>query len=116
MYLRYLDRVRAAGIDLPIVPGIIPVQNFKAVAGFAAKTGASVPAAFARRFEGLENDPQTRALVAAAVCAEQVDDLVGRGIDEFHFYSMNKANLVFAICHLLGIRPAAPAPSPALAA
>lgn len=107
VYFRYLDRIHAAGIDLPIVPGIIPVQNFKSVAGFAKKTGASVPAKFARRFEGLDDDPQTRALVAAAVCAEQVEDLVARGISEFHFYTMNRANLVYAICHLLGIRPPA---------
>lgn len=105
VYFRYLDRVRAAGIEMPVVPGIIPVQNFKAVAGFAGKTGASVPAAFAKKFEGLENDPATRALVAAAVCAEQVDDLRRRGVNEFHFYTMNKANLAFAVCHLLGIRP-----------
>jgi methylenetetrahydrofolate reductase (NADPH) len=105
VYFRYLERVQAAGVDLPIVPGIIPVQNFKSVAGFAAKTGASIPAKFARRFEGLDNDPQTRSLVAAALCAEQVDDLTRRGVDEFHFYTMNRANLVYAICHLLGIRP-----------
>jgi methylenetetrahydrofolate reductase (NADPH) len=105
VYFRYIDRIRAAGIDLPIVPGIIPVQNFKSVAGFAEKTGASVPAKFARRFEGLDDDPQTRALVAAAVCAEQVEDLVARGVNEFHFYTMNRANLVYAVCHLLGIRP-----------
>jgi len=116
VYLRYVDRVRAAGIDMPIVPGIIPVQNFKAVAGFATRTGASVPAAFARRFEGLENDPQTRALVAAAVCAEQVHDLERHGISEFHFYTMNKANLVYAICHLLGLRAPAPMNAPAMAA
>jgi methylenetetrahydrofolate reductase (NADPH) len=116
VFLRYLDRVASAGIDLPIVPGIIPVQNFKAVAGFATKTGASVPASFAKRFEGLENDAQTRALVAAAVCAEQVHDLARRGIGEFHFYTMNKANLVYAICHLLGVRPPLAPPAPAMAA
>jgi len=105
VFFRYLDRVHAAGIDLPVVPGIIPVQNFKSVAHFARKTGASVPEKFARRFEGLDDDPQTRALVAAAVCAEQVEDLERRGVREFHFYTMNKANLVFAICHLIGVRP-----------
>ncbi len=105
MYLRYVDKVRARGITIPIIPGIIPVQNFKQVASFAARTGASVPAAFARRFEGLDEDPQTRLLVAAAVCAEQVDDLVAHGITDFHFYTMNRANLVYAICHVLGLRP-----------
>jgi methylenetetrahydrofolate reductase (NADPH) len=106
VFFRYLDRVHAAGIDLPIVPGIIPVQNFKSVAGFAMKAGTSIPKRFADRFHGLDNDPQTRALVAAAVCAEQVEDLHRRGVSDFHFYTMNRANLVYAICHLLGIRPA----------
>jgi methylenetetrahydrofolate reductase (NADPH) len=105
VYFRYLDKVAAAGIDLPIVPGIIPVQNFKQVASFAARTGASIPKRFAERFEGLDQDVQTRALVAAAVCAEQVEDLTRRGVSEFHFYTMNRANLVYAICHLLGLRP-----------
>jgi len=103
-YLRYVDRVRAAGIDIPVVPGIVPVQNFRQTAGFAARTGASVPAWLAERFEGLENDPATRKLVAAAVAAEQVLDLVDRGVADFHFYTMNKADLVYAICHLLGLR------------
>jgi methylenetetrahydrofolate reductase (NADPH) len=107
VYLRYLDRVRAAGIDIPIVPGIVPVQNFKQTAGFAARTGASVPDWLAKRFEGLENDPATRKLIAAAVAAEQALDLVDRGITEFHFYTMNRADLVYAVCHLLGMRPEA---------
>ena len=102
-YFRYLDRVRARGIDIPIVPGIVPVQNFKQTANFAAKTGASVPDWLAARFEGLENDVETRKLVAAAVAAEQVIDLVDRGVNEFHFYTMNRADLVYAICHLLGL-------------
>jgi methylenetetrahydrofolate reductase (NADPH) len=103
-YFRYLDRVRARGIDIPIVPGIVPVQNFKQTANFASKTGASVPDWLAARFEGLENDVETRKLVAAAVAAEQVIDLVDRGVNEFHFYTMNRADLVYAICHLLGLR------------
>jgi methylenetetrahydrofolate reductase (NADPH) len=103
-YLRYLDRVRARGIDIPIVPGIVPVQNFKQTANFATKTGASVPDWLAARFEGLDNDVETRKLVAAAVAAEQVIDLVDRGVNEFHFYTMNRADLVYAICHLLGLR------------
>lgn len=104
LYLRYLDRVRARGIDIPIVPGILPVQNFKQAASFAARTGASVPDWLAARFDGLENDVETRKLIAAAVAAEQVLDLVDRGITEFHFYTMNRADLVYAICHLLGLR------------
>jgi methylenetetrahydrofolate reductase (NADPH) len=103
-YFRYLDRVRARGINIPIVPGIVPVQNFKQTANFAAKTGASVPAWLAARFEGLDNDVDTRKLIAAAVAAEQVIDLVDRGVNEFHFYTMNRADLVYAICHLLGLR------------
>jgi methylenetetrahydrofolate reductase (NADPH) len=105
LYFRYLDRVRARGIDIPIVPGILPVQNFKAATNFAVRAGASVPAWLAERFHGLENDPATRKLIAAAVAAEQVFDLVDRGVTNFHFYTMNRADLVYAICHLLGLRP-----------
>jgi len=106
LYFRYLDRVRARGIDIPIVPGILPVQNFKATTGFAKRCGASVPAWIAERFQSLDNDAATRKLIAAAVAAEQVFDLVDRGVTTFHFYTMNRADLVFAICHLLGLRPA----------
>jgi len=105
LYFRYLDRVRARGIDIPIVPGILPVQNFKATTGFAKRCGASVPAWLAERFQGLDNDAATRKLIAAAVAAEQVFDLVDRGVTTFHFYTMNRADLVFASCHLLGLRP-----------
>ena len=106
LYFRYLDRVRARGIDIPIVPGILPVQNFKAATNFAARAGASVPVWLAERFQGLDNDPTTRKLIAAAVAAEQVIDLFDRGVTNFHFYTMNRADLVYAICHLLGLRPA----------
>jgi methylenetetrahydrofolate reductase (NADPH) len=104
-FLRFLDKVRARGITVPIVPGIVPIHNFKQVAGFAARTGADVPAWLARRFEGLDGDPATTHLVAAAVAAEQVMDLVDHGIRQFHFYTLNRADLVYAICHLLGLRP-----------
>jgi len=104
-YFRYMDRVHARGIDVPIVPGILPVQNFKQTKNFAARCGASVPDWLAERFEGLDDDPATRQLIAAAVAAEQVLDLVDRGVTEFHFYTMNRADLVYAICHLLGLRP-----------
>lgn len=103
-YLRYLNRVRQRGITIPILPGIVPVQNFRQTSNFAKKTGASVPQWLADRFEGLENDPATRRLIAAAVAAEQVLDLVDAGVEDFHFYTMNKADLVYAICHLLGLR------------
>ena len=107
-YYRYMERVAKAGITIPIVPGILPVQNFKQSASFATKCGTDVPAWLARRFEGLEDDPETRRMVAAAVAVEQVFDLLDQGVTEFHFYTMNKADLVFAICHMLGLR-AAPA-------
>lgn len=109
IYFRFLDRVRAAGIEIPIVPGITPVQNFRQTANFARKTGASVPEWLAERFDGLDDDPQTRRLIAAAVAAEQVFDLLDRGVEQFHFYTMNRADLVFAICHLLGLRATAEA-------
>ena len=103
-YERYVERVRRAGIYIPIVPGILPVHNFAQVSKFAGFCGTSIPDWLATRFEGLDTDPQTRALVAAAVAADQVMDLVERGVQDFHFYTMNRAQLVFAICHLLGLR------------
>jgi methylenetetrahydrofolate reductase (NADPH) len=111
LYFRYLERVRKSGIDIPIVPGILPVQNFTQTKNFAARTGASVPAWLARRFDGLDNDPTTRKLIAAAVAAEQVLDLVDQGVTDFHFYTMNRAELVYAICHLLGLRPGGAEPA-----
>ena len=87
------------------MPGIVPVQNFRQIANFAQRAGASIPAWLTDRFEGLDNDVDTRRLVAAAVAAEQVLDLVDEGVEHFHFYTMNKADLVLAICHLLGLRP-----------
>ena len=87
------------------MPGIVPIHNFKQVAGFAGRCGATMPSWLARRFDGLDTDPQTTHLVAAAVAAEQVMDLVDQGIRQFHFYTLNRADLVYAICHLLGLRP-----------
>ena len=106
MFFRFLDRARAAGINVPVVPGIIPIHNFTQVAGFAQRSGASVPAWLGHKFEGLETDQETRHLVAAAVAAEQVLGLADQGVREFHFYTLNRADLVYAICHLLGLRPA----------
>lgn len=103
-YERYVERVRRAGIYIPIVPGILPIHNFAQVLKFANLCGASIPPWLAERFEGLDNDQQTRSLVAAALAADQVMDLVERGIHDFHFYTMNRAQLVYAICHLLGLR------------
>ena len=106
VYFRYMDRVLARGISIPIVPGIVPVQNFKQTRNFALRCGTTVPQWLADRFDGLDNDPQTRRLIAAAVAAEQVIDLLDQGVEQFHFYTMNKADLVYAICHLIGLRPA----------
>jgi len=105
LYFRYLDVAQAAGIKIPIVPGVVPVQNFKQTSNFAKRTGAGIPAWFAERFAGLDDDVATRRLVAAAVCAEQVIDLIDRGATHIHFYTMNRADLVYAICHLIGLRP-----------
>jgi len=104
-YVDFVERCRRAGINIPIVPGIMPIRNFHQVAGFAAKAGASVPRWVGERFEGLENDPETHALVAATTVVEQVMGLARAGVEEFHFYTNNRADMVFAICHLLGVRP-----------
>ncbi|KQZ81355.1 5,10-methylenetetrahydrofolate reductase [Mesorhizobium sp. Root157] len=109
VYERYVERVRRAGIYIPIVPGILPVHNISQVANFSERAGAHVPAWLRERFEGLESDPQTHALVASAVAAEQVLDLVERGVGDFHFYTMNRADLAFAVCHMIGIRSHRPA-------
>jgi methylenetetrahydrofolate reductase (NADPH) len=105
LYFRYLDRVRAAGITIPIVPGILPVQNFKQARSFAQRAGASLPDWLAAKFDGLDDDAETRKLVAATVAAGQVQKLAKHGVENFHFYTMNRADLVFAISHLLGLRP-----------
>ncbi|WP_062203183.1 methylenetetrahydrofolate reductase [NAD(P)H] [Aureimonas sp. AU12] len=107
IFERYVERVRRAGIYVPIVPGIVPIHDFTKVARFSAATGASIPGWLADRFAGLENDPHTHSHVAAAVCAEQVLDLAERGIGDFHFYTMNRADLVYSICHILGLREGA---------
>ena len=104
-YYRYLERVRARGIDIPIVPGILPVVNFSTAVSFAERAGASVPKWLVDRFSGLEDDAETRKLLAAAFAAEQVFDMVANGVREFHFYTMNRADLVYAICRLLGLHP-----------
>jgi methylenetetrahydrofolate reductase (NADH) len=105
VYFRFLDRVRARGINIPVVPGLMPVLNFDQARSFAEKCGATVPDWLARRFEGLDHDLATRRLIAAAVAAEQVLELLDRGVCEFHFYTLNRADLTYAICHLLGLRP-----------
>jgi methylenetetrahydrofolate reductase (NADPH) len=105
LYFRYLDRVRGRGIEIPIVPGIMPMHNFKQARAFVTRAGTTVPDWLAQKFEGLDDDPETRKLVAATVAAGQVQKLNKHGVDTFHFYTMNRADLVFAISHLLGMRP-----------
>ena len=104
-FLRFIDRCHAKGINVPIVPGILPVSNFQQVVKFSAMCGASVPAWMGQMFEGLEEDAETRRMVAAVVAAEQVRLLQANGVDEFHFYTLNRPDLTFAIAHILGARP-----------
>ena len=105
IYLEFVARARKAGITVPIVPGILPVTNFAQVVKFSAMCGATVPDWLARLFEGLDEDTETRRLVAATVAAEQCRALQAAGVDEFHFYTLNRADLSYAISHILGIRP-----------
>lgn len=105
VYFRFRDRAAAAGITVPIVPGILPVTNFSQVTKFSAACGAGVPVWMADLFTGLDDDPETRRLVAATVAAEQCRALVAGGVDDLHFYTLNRADLTFAICHILGVRP-----------
>ncbi len=107
IYLRFLDRARAAGVTVPIVPGILPVTNFARVVQFAALCGTRVPGWMADLFEGLDDRPETRRLVAATVAAEQCRALYANGVNDFHFYTLNRAELTYAICHVLGVRPKA---------
>lgn len=102
-FLRFRDRVMARGIDVELVPGILPITSFASVKEFASKCGASIPVALAARFQGLDQDPETRNLVAAMVAAEQVDTLRREGVGAFHFYTLNRADLVYAICRVLGL-------------
>jgi methylenetetrahydrofolate reductase (NADPH) len=103
-YWRFMERAQKAGINAPIIPGIQPIHNFTQISNFAKRCGTSIPDWLAARFEGLESDPETHSLVAAAVAAEQVTELVDKGVSEFHFYTMNRSNLVFALARLLGRR------------
>ncbi len=106
-YLRFLDLCMAAGIKAPIVPGIMPVSNYAQAARFSAMCGASVPEWMGRLFEGTENDPETRRMVGMVIAAEQVRLLQANGVDEFHFYTLNRADLTYAIAHVLGVRAVA---------
>lgn len=105
VYLRFRDRCAAAGIESAIVPGILPITRFPQLERFAERCGASVPAWLRQRFEGLDDDAETRRLIAASVAIEQVRALQQEGIEEFHFYTLNRSELTYAICHALGLRP-----------
>ena len=107
VFLRYRDRCVAAGIGVPIVPGILPVTRFPQLARFAGRCGASVPGWLSARFQGLDNDPETRQMISAAVAIDLVTRLRSEGVEHFHFYTLNRAELSYAICHALEIRPAA---------
>ena len=108
VYLRFVERARRAGIEVPIVPGILPVTNVAQVRKFAAQCGASVPGWMDALFEGLDDDPETRRLVAASIAIEQCRLLQAEGVEEFHFYTLNRADLAVAICHMLGVRAPVP--------
>ena len=106
LFARLRERVARAGLNIPIVPGLMPTTNFKGVARMAARCGASVPSWLARLYEGLDHDLESRKLVASAVLVEQVRVLKEEGFDQFHFYTLNQAELTFAVCNILGIKPA----------
>ena len=102
---RFRDRAVAAGIGVPIVPGIMPTTAFRGVERMAAKCGATIPAWLTRAYAGLDDDIETRRIVAAAVLAEQVQELRALGFDQFHFYTLNQANLTYAACRIMGLEP-----------
>jgi methylenetetrahydrofolate reductase (NADPH) len=108
IFLRYLEKVRAKNITVPVVPGILPVTNYAQVKRFSAMCGTSVPSWMADLFEGMDSNPELRHLIAAFIAAEQCRLLRAAGIDEFHFYTLNRARLTLAICHILGIRGVVP--------
>ena len=99
--------MREAGISVPIVPGIMPTTNFKGTRRMAGRCGASIPSWLENYYIGLDDELETRKLIAAYVATEQVNRLRGYGFDRFHFYTLNQADLTFAICHVLGLRPQA---------
>jgi methylenetetrahydrofolate reductase (NADPH) len=112
-FLRFRDRCASAGIDAPIVPGLLPIGRFAQTLKFAARCGATVPQWLHERFAGLDDDPDTRQMISAHVAIEQVQRLRRHGVKEFHFYTLNRAELTYAICAALGLRPRAAAETPA---
>jgi len=106
-FLRFRDRCVQAGITAPIVPGLLPIISLPQLLRFASRTHMAVPDWLRHRLEGLDNDPETRRMIAAAVAIEQVQKLSSEGVEDFHFYTLNRAELTYAICHALGVRPQA---------
>ncbi|CAM1016017.1 TPA: methylenetetrahydrofolate reductase [Proteus mirabilis] len=104
-YLRFRDRCVSTGIDVEIVPGILPVTNFKQLKRFAGLTNVKIPGWMHKMFDGLDNDPETRALVGASIAIDMVKILSREGVKDFHFYTLNRSELAYAICHTLGVRP-----------
>ena len=104
IFLRFRDRVAAASINVELIPGILPVTNFNTLVRFADACGASIPATLKTLFEGLDEDPSTRHLIAAHAAVSQAEDLGREGVSDFHFYTLNRADLSFAVCHALGVR------------
>ncbi len=105
VFLRFRDLARAAGVTAPIVPGILPIANFASLQRFAAACGATVPGWLHERFAGLDEDEETRQMISANIAIELCEKLRAAGVDEFHFYTLNRAELTYAICHALGVRP-----------
>lgn len=104
-YFRLVERIRSRGITIPIVPGILPVSNVAQVKKFSAMCGASVPGWLSHLFEGLDHNPAMRGMVAVSVAAEQCRRLMEFGVEDLHFYTLNRADLTAAVCHMLGVRP-----------
>jgi methylenetetrahydrofolate reductase (NADPH) len=103
-YLRFRDAAAAANVNVPIVPGIMPVSNFQGITRMAGLCGSRVPAWLAEMFDGLDDDAETRRMIAATVAGDLCRRLQSEGVDQFHFYTLNRADLTFATCHLLGVR------------
>jgi len=108
-FLRFRDRVRAAGVTIPLIPGVMPVSNFAGLQRMCGSCGTSIPNWLAAHFDGLDGDPETRKLIAASVAAETCARLQEEGFQDFHFYTLNRADLVYAICRVLGVRELASA-------
>jgi methylenetetrahydrofolate reductase (NADPH) len=114
-FLRFMDRVRKAGVTIPISPGIMPVTNFKGLRKMCGPMGVELPAWLANLFEGLDEDPETRRLIAASVASEMCARLAEEGFGDFHFYTLNRPDLTYAICRVLGVREPGPEPKEAAA-